>query len=159
MKFAIVACVAFTVRESTAWDFSGLLGKIQSETLKFDRMADTYKNKEEAGIRSVQLHERDIDRSLEALKQRLHLDGTSFLERHRKHKHRSHKPVKANAVTFSSDEKELEDLEHKREAAERTFLETEKEIAGMPERIFHSKEKQAKENFEVPLIDEDNTEE
>lgn len=138
------------------FDFSGLLGRIQSETMRFDRQTDEYRNKEEAGIRAVELRERDIDRSLDGIKMRLHLDsspnGASFLQRHMR-KHHS-KPIEANLVTSESDEKELEKLEMNREAAEDKFISVEENIAEMPERIMHTKEKHAKEDFEVPLDDE-----
>lgn len=151
------------VAACSGFDFSGLLGRIQSETMKFDRMTNEYKNQEEAGIRSVQLRERDIDRSLEALKMRLHLEGSpsglSLLERRRKHfHHRPHKPVVSNIVTFNSDEKELEALEQKRQEAQRNFLAVEEDIAKMPERLFHAKDKQAKEQLTVPLDEFDDEE-
>lgn len=135
---------------SLAFDFSGLLGRIQSETLKFDRMTDEYKNEEEAGIRSVQLRERDIDRSLEGIKMKLHLDTpASFVERRIRH-HRRHEVI-PKSVSFESDATELEGLETKREEAQKNFLAVEEDISKMPERIMHTKEKLAKEQFEVPL--------
>ena len=147
---AVLALGALAVAE--AFDFSHLLNRIQQETIKFDQRAEQVKNKEEEQLHRIELQERDLDRSLEATREKYHWvhEPASFLER----KQGTLRRVKARVFTPKDDLHVIEQTEKQREEAQKEFLAVEKMVADMPEKLLGKKEK-LKENLQVPLEDPD----
>jgi len=150
---------------NAAFDLTGLVNRIRSETLNFDQMVDSVKTKEENQIHNIELKERDVDRELDAVAEKYHFGhkysnpgpGESFLER--KHRHEdvpkySHlKKVEPHEIVSEKDVKAMEKSELAREEAEKELVQVEANLADMPERLFHTKERRAKEDKDVPLED------
>ena len=155
MRGVTAALVLGTLASAVhGWDFSNLLGRIQQATISFDQRADEVRDSEEASLRKIEDKERAVDRSLETFKEKLRMSAPppqSLLEQRRR-KHRKNR-VTFKRVSFKSDNKVLEETERQREEAEKNFLAVEKQIADLPEKLTHSKERRVKEKFDVPLDD------
>jgi hypothetical protein len=162
MRF--VGAFACIVQLGAGFDLTGLLNHIRSETLNFDQMVDGVKTKEENQIHEIELKERDVDRELEAVAEKYHFGhrflendsaSSSFLEA-RKSKDKlpeysNLKKVTPHQIVSKSDVKALEKTELNREAAEKNLVQVEAQIADMPERLLHTKERRIKEDKDVPL--------
>ena len=157
-----------------SFDAASVLNHIRQTTLNYDQMIDTVKNREEDQIHKIELKERDVDRQLESIVNKFHLDkptGYSLLERRKKRTNRarqqsdypedqrvpkySHlKKVEVHEIVPEVDLKAMEDAELARENAEAQLVKVEADIAKLPERLFHTSERKAKESKYVPLDDE-----
>jgi polysaccharide pyruvyl transferase WcaK-like protein len=151
MRLAAVVALS-VVSLAQAFDFSHLLNRIQQETIKFDQRADDVKNREEEQIHRIELQERDLDRSLEAAREKYHWvhQPISLLER----KHRVIRRVKPRVFTPKDDMHVIEQTERQREEAQKEFLAVEKMVADLPSKLLGKREK-LKEKLEVPLEDSD----
>ena len=144
-------------------------------------MVDSVKNREEDQIHKIEMKEKDVDRQLEAVVSKYHLDNSnpySFLERRRRHHHKKHttsshhlnhpreipedqtipkyshlKRVEVHTIMPEADLKAMEQAEVARKQAEDELVKAEADLAGLPERLFHTKEKKAKNDKFVPLED------
>ena len=138
---------------SANFDFSNLVGKIQQTTLNFDQQVEDIKNREQDEIRNIELRERDLDRTLEQNAEKFHWKlspSQSFLESKRRYKkHR----VEVKPISTGADTHILEETEKQREIAEKNFLQVEKQIAELPEKLLHKAERQ-KAQLDVPLDDD-----
>lgn len=141
---------------SANWDFSNLLGKIQQTTLNFDQQVEDIKNREQDEIRNIELRERDLDRSLEQNAEKFHWKlspSQSFLESKRRYKKRR---VEVKPISAGTNTHILEETEKQREMAEKNFLQVEKQIAELPDKLLHKAERQ-KAHLNVPLNDGDDS--
>ena len=157
-----------------SFDSASLLNHIRQATLNYDQMVDSVKNREEDQIHKIELKERDVDRQLEAVVNKYHLDkptGFSLLERRKRHRHRSTrhqespqdqvipkyshlKKIEVHEIVPEADLKAMESAELAREDAEAQLVKVEADVAKLPEKLFHTAERNAKKNKFVPL-DED----
>jgi len=145
------ALVIFLIDLAAGFDFSKLLNRIHQATIRFDQQSEAVTNKEENELRGIEAKEHEVDRSVEDIRRKYHLqDPFSLLEKVRRL--RFHKVV-PRTEEFDSDAKILRQTEVNREKAEKHFLDVEKEIAQLPEKLMKSKER-AKDQFEVPLDDD-----
>ena len=152
-----------------SFDVASVLNHIRQATLNYHQMVDSVKNREEDQIHKIELKERDVDRQLEAIINKFHLDkpsGYSLLERRKKHrkssipedqtipKYSHLKKVEVHEIVPEVDMKAMEETELAREDAEAQLVKVEADIAKLPERLFHTSERKAKESKYVPLEDE-----
>ena len=154
-----------------SFDVANVLNHIRQATLNYDQMVDSVKNREEDQIHKIELKEKDVDRQLETIVNKFHLDkpsSYSLLERRRKRKTRpqrlsedqtvpkySHlKQVEVHEIVPEVDLKAMEDAELAREDAEAQLVKVEADLAKLPERIFHTSERKAKDSKYVPLEDD-----
>ena len=153
-----------------SFDVASVLNHIRQATLNYDQMVDSVKNREEDQIHKIELKERDVDRQLEAVINKFHLDkpsGYSLLERRKKHrrgadvaedqmipKYSHLKKIEVHEIVPDVDLKAMEDAELAREDAEAQLVKFEADIAKLPEKLFHTTERRAKESKYVPLEDE-----
>ena len=152
-----------------SFDSASLLNHIRQATLNYDQMVDSVKNREEDQIHKIELKERDVDRQLEAVVNKFHLDkptGYSLLERRKRHRHRSShavpgdqvipkyshlKKIEVHEIVPEADLKAMESTELAREDAEAQLVKVEADIAKLPEKLLHITERNAKDNKSVPL--------
>ena len=152
-----------------SFDVASVLNHIRQATLNYDQMVDSVKNREEDQIHKIELKERDVDRQLEAIINKFHLDkpnGYSLLERRKKHRNKSipddqtipkysHlKKIEVHEIVPEVDLKAMEDAELAREDAEAQLVKVEEDISKLPEKLFHTTERRAKETKYVPLEDD-----
>jgi hypothetical protein len=162
MRF--IGVIASIAQLGAGFDLTGLLNHIRSETLNFDQMVDGVKTKEENQIHDIELKERDVDRELDAVAEKYHFgqkfsenDSSSFLQKKRtgdnfpKYSHL--KKVSPHEIVAKSDVKAMEKAELDREAAEKNLVQVEEDIAQLPEKLFHTRERRAKEDKDIPLED------
>ena len=154
LSAGVLLCLGSSV---AGWDFTNLLGRIRHTTLDYDHQAATLVNQEENDINSIQLRENKVDRELADIIEKFHLkkdSGLFSLLQKRRH-HKSHKIVPHGETPIEADMKILDKTEKNRERAEAEFLDTERKIADLPEKLSHRKERRQREHLEVPLEDED----
>lgn len=157
MRFLSVGALVCLASSVAGWDFTNLLGRIRHTTLDYDHQAATLVNQEENDINSIQLREDKVDRELADIIEKFDLkkdSGPFSLLQKRRH-HKSHKIVAHGETPIEADMKILDQTEKNRERAEAEFLDTERKIADLPEKLSHRKERRQREQLEVPLEDED----
>ncbi len=143
------------------FDFSGLLNKIQKSTFDFDRRVEDAKNSEESSIRSIELQERNVDRELQGIREKLGLKAStgtnpslSFLETRRRHKKHHSDAAATSGSLVASDEDMIRESELNREKAVEEVVRVEDEIGQMPEQLFHTQEKLGQLDQVTTVVDE-----
>lgn len=132
MRCISVSILFIASKVSANYDFSGLMNRIQKSTFDFDRRIEDTKNSEDSTIRSIELQERNVDRQLDAIREKFHLrpaSSTSLLEKKRLRKN-NHRRSEAD------DAEIIRDTELDREKAVEQLLRVEEDIGHMPERLF-----------------------
>lgn len=153
MRFLIT--LVLLVEFVSGFDFSKLLNRIHQATIHFDEQSEEVANKEDNELRSIEAKEHEVDRQVEEISQKYHLpisdiSSSSLLEKGKRM--RFHR-VTPRIDEFDTDAKILRQTELNREKAEKHFLDVEKEISELPEKLI---KQQAKDRLQGPS-DEDST--
>lgn len=143
--FGVLGLAFALVDIGSAFDFSKLLNRIHQATIHFDQQSESVTNKEENELRSIEAKEKEVDRSVEEIRRKYHLkdDPYSLLEEGRRLKFRK---VAPRTEEFETDAKILRETEINREKAEKHFLDVEKEISELPQKLMHKEVMEAAEN-------------
>ena len=150
MRFSIT--LILLVELVSGFDFSKLLNRIHQATIHFDQQSEEVANKEDNELRSIEAKEHEVDRQIDEIAQKYHfptsdVSESSLLEKSKRM--RFHR-VTPRIDELDSDAKILRQTEFNREKAEKHFLEVEKEISELPEKLIKT---QAKDRLQVSLDD------
>jgi hypothetical protein len=117
-------------------EFESLLREIRNKNQIFDNSINSIKTRELSEINDIENKNQQIDIELKSIEDKYKIqpssESFSLLERKDHHRLRSLQPVKLN---LDAEIPLLEKLEQKREDAQRKFLEVEKSIVNMGNRI------------------------